>query len=80
MSLAPLIEKESSIDGKYIWKIYPAKDGSMYAAISGNGAELYKKSANETNFSLFVKSDNDNAFTAVITDDAVLMKLISVFL
>lgn len=70
LSLAPLIEKESSIDGKYIWKIYPAKDGSMYAAISGNGAELYKKSANETNFSLFVKSDNDNAFTAVITDDA----------
>lgn len=67
--LAPIIEKDGAIDGKFIWKIYPSKDGSMYAAISGNGAELYKRNAGENSFNLFVKSTNESAFTSVISDD-----------
>lgn len=68
--LAPIIEKDGAIDGKFIWKIYPSTDGSMYAAISGNGAELYKRNAGESNFNLFVKSTNESAFTSVISDDS----------
>ena len=67
--LAPIIEKDGAIDGKFIWKIYPSSDGSMYAAISGNGAELYKRNAGESDFNLFVKSTNESAFTSVISDD-----------
>ena len=67
--LAPIIEKDGAIDGKFIWKIYPSADGSMYAAISGNGAELYKRNAGESDFNLFVKSTNESAFTSVISDD-----------
>ena len=67
--LAPIIEKDGAIDGKFIWKIYPSADGSMYAAISGNGAELYKRNAGESEFNLFVKSTNESAFTSVISDD-----------
>lgn len=68
--LAPIIEKDGAIDGKFIWKIYPSADGSMYAAISGNGAELYKRNAGESDFNLFVKSTNESAFTSVISDDS----------
>ena len=68
--LAPIIEKDGAIDGKFIWKIYPSTDGSMYAAISGNGAELYKRNAGESDFNLFVKSTNESAFTSVISDDS----------
>ena len=67
--LAPIIKKDASIDGKFIWKIYPSADGSMYAAISGNGAELYKRNAGESSFNLFVKSTNESAFTSVISDN-----------
>ena len=49
--LAPIIEKDGAIDGKFIWKIYPSADGSMYAAISGNGAELYRRNAGESDLS-----------------------------
>ena len=68
--LAPIIEKDGAIDGKFIWKIYPSTDGSMYAAISGNGAELYKRNAGESEFNLFVKSTNESAFTSVISDNS----------
>ena len=68
--LAPIIEKDGAIDGKFIWKIYPSADGSMYAAISGNGAELYRKNAGESDFNLFVKSTNESAFTSVISDNS----------
>lgn len=66
--LAPTIEKDGIIDGKFIWKIYPSEDGSIYAAISGNGAELYKRKTGESNFNLFVKYTNESAFTSVISD------------
>ena len=68
--LAPIIEKDGAIDGKFIWKIYPSADGSMYAAISGNGAELYRRNAGESDFNLFVKSTNESAFTSVISDNS----------
>ena len=68
--LAPIIEKDGAIDGKFIWKIYPSADGSMYAAISGNGAELYRRNAGENDFNLFVKSTNESAFTSVISDNS----------
>ena len=68
--LAPIIEKDGAIDGKFIWKIYPSADGSMYAAISGNGAELYRRKAGESDFNLFVKSTNESAFTSVISDNS----------
>ena len=68
--LAPIIEKDGAIDGKFIWKIYPSADGSMYAAISGNGAELYRRNAGESDFNLFVKSTNESAFTSVISDSS----------
>ena len=68
--LAPIIEKDGAIDGKFIWKIYPSADGSMYAAISGNGAELYRRKAGESDFLLFVKSTNESAFTSVISDNS----------
>lgn len=70
LTLAPKIKKYSSIDGKHIWKIYPSKDGSMYAAISGNGAEIYKRNVGDSNFNLFVKSTNESAFTSVIADSS----------
>lgn len=68
--LAPIIEKDGAIDGKFIWKIYPSANGSMYAAISGNGAELYRRNAGESDFNLFVKSTNESAFTSVISDNS----------
>ena len=68
--LAPIIEKDGAIDGKFIWKIYPSADGSMYAAISGNGAELYRRNAGESDFNLFVKYTNESAFTSVISDNS----------
>ncbi len=68
LTLAPKVKKESSIDGKHIWKIYPADNGDLFAAISGSGAEIYKKKSGEENFNLFVKSTNDSAFTSVISD------------
>lgn len=68
--LAPIIEKDGAIEGKFIWKIYNSSDGSMYAAISGDGAELYKRNAGESNFNLFVKSTNESAFTSVISDNS----------
>ena len=67
--LAPIIEKDGAIEGKFIWKIYNSSDGSMYAAISGDGAELYKREAGESDFNLFVKSTNESAFTSVISDN-----------
>lgn len=67
--LAPIIEKDGAIEGKFIWKIYNSSDGSMYAAISGDGAELYKREADESDFNLFVKSTNESAFTSVISDN-----------
>ena len=39
LTLAPIIEQNGIIAGKDIWKMYPANDGSMFAAISGSGAE-----------------------------------------
>ena len=45
LTLAPVIEQNGAIAGKDIWKIYPSDDGSMLAAISGNGDELYKRNA-----------------------------------
>lgn len=68
--LAPIIEKDGAIEGKFIWKIYNSSDGSMYAAISGDGAELYKREAGESDFNLFVKSTNESAFTSVISDNS----------
>ena len=68
--LAPIIEKDGAIEGKFIWKIYNSSDGSMYAAISGDGAELYKREAGEIDFNLFVKSTNESAFTSVISDNS----------
>lgn len=68
--LAPIIEKDGAIEGKFIWKIYNSSDGSMYAAISGDGAELYKRNAGESDFNLFVKSTNESAFTSVISDNS----------
>lgn len=68
--LAPIIEKDGSIEGKFIWKIYNSSDGSMYAAISGDGAELYKREVGESDFNLFVKSTNESAFTSVISDNS----------
>lgn len=68
--LAPIIEKDGTIEGKFIWKIYNSSDGSMYAAISGDGAELYKRNAGESDFNLFVKSTNESAFTSVISDNS----------
>ena len=68
--LAPIIEKDGVIEGKFIWKIYNSSDGSMYAAISGDGAELYKRNAGEIDFNLFVKSTNESAFTSVISDNS----------
>ena len=68
--LAPIIEKDGVIEGKFIWKIYNSSDGSMYAAISGDGAELYKREAGESDFNLFVKSTNESAFTSVISDNS----------
>ena len=68
--LAPIIEKDGAIEGKFIWKIYNSSDGSMYAAISGDGAELYKRKAGESDFNLFVKSTNESAFTSVISDNS----------
>ena len=70
LTLAPKIKKNSSIDGKHIWKIYPADNGDLFAAISGSGAEIYKKKSVESEFTLFVKSTNDSAFTSVIADKA----------
>lgn len=67
--LAPIIEKDGAIEGKFIWKIYNSSDGSMYAAISGDGAELYKREVGESDFNLFVKSTNESAFTSVISDN-----------
>ena len=68
--LAPIIEKDGAIEGKFIWKIYNSSDGSMYAAISGDGAELYKREVGESDFNLFVKSTNESAFTSVISDNS----------
>ena len=68
--LAPIIEKDGAIEGKFIWKIYNSSDGSMYAAISGDGAELYKRETGESDFNLFVKSTNESAFTSVISDNS----------
>lgn len=68
--LAPIIEKDGAIEGKFIWKIYNSSDGSMYAAISGDGAELYKREAGESDFNLFVKSTNESAFTSVVSDNS----------
>lgn len=68
--LAPIIEKDGAIEGKFIWKIYNSSDGSMYAAISGDGAELYKRNAGESDFNLFIKSTNESAFTSVISDNS----------
>lgn len=68
--LAPIIEKDGAIEGKFIWKIYNSSDGSMYAAISGDGAELYKREVGESDFNLFVKSTNESAFTSVVSDNS----------
>ena len=68
LTLAPVIEQNGAIAGKDIWKIYPSDDGSMLAAISGNGAELYKRNAGETDFTHFLTATNESAFTAVISD------------
>ena len=68
LTLAPIIEQNGVIAGKDIWKMYPANDGSMFAAISGSGAELYKRTADDTNFTLFASEKGENAFTAVIAD------------
>ena len=70
LTLAPVIEQNGSINGKDIWKIYPANDGTMFAAISGTGAELYKREADSTNFTSFAALSNESAFTAVISDGA----------
>ena len=70
LTLAPVIEQNGSINGKDIWKIYPANDGTMFAAISGTGAELYKREADSTNFTSFAAATNESAFTAVISDGA----------
>ena len=70
LTLAPVIEQNGIISGKDIWKMYPANDGSMFAAISGSGAELYKRTADDTNFTLFASEKNESAFTAVVTDGA----------
>ena len=68
LTLAPVIEQNGSISGKDIWKIYPASDGGMFAAISGSGAELYKRDAKSTNFTSFASESKESAFTAVISD------------
>lgn len=68
LTLAPIIEQNGVIAGKDIWKMYAADDGSMFAAISGSGAELYKRTPDNTNFTLFASEKNENAFTAVIAD------------
>lgn len=69
LTLAPIIEQNGVISGKDIWKMYSANDGSMFAAISGSGAELYKRTADDTNFALFASESNENAFTAVVADN-----------
>lgn len=69
LTLAPIIEKNGAISGKDIWKMYPADNGDMFAAISGMGAELYKRTADNTNFILFVSEKNESAFTSVISDN-----------
>ena len=68
LTLAPVIEQNGSISGKDIWKIYPASDGGMFAAISGSGAELYRRDAASTNFTSFASESKESAFTAVISD------------
>lgn len=69
LTLAPALQKLGSIDGKHIWKLYEANDGNMYAAISGDGAQLYRFTKDNTNFTLFASSINDAAFTSVISDN-----------
>ena len=69
LTLAPVIEQNGFISGKDIWKMYPANNGDMFAAISGSGAELYKRTADNTNFTIFASESNESAFTAVITDN-----------
>ncbi|WP_300369881.1 sugar-binding protein [Brachyspira sp.] len=69
LTLAPLIEQNGAISGKDIWKMYPANNGDMFAAISGMGAELYKRAADDTNFTLFASENKESAFTAVISDN-----------
>lgn len=68
LTMAPVIEKNGIIPRKDIWKIYTADDDTMFAAISGSGAELYKRNADGVDFILFASETNENAFTAVISD------------
>lgn len=66
--LAPVVKSFGVIEGKHIWKLYKAFDGTLYAATSGENAEIYKQKDGETNFTLFAKDDKQNAFTAIAVD------------
>lgn len=68
LMLAPALQSFGSISGKHVWKLYETLDGTMYAAISGTEAALYKFTKEDTNFTVFNIDTNAAAFTAVIAD------------
>ena len=67
LTLAPKITKMLTLD-KYVWKLHYSSDGTIYAGVSGEYAEIYKINADDNSYELFIKAENDIAFTALTTD------------
>lgn len=67
LTLAPKITEMLTLD-KYIWKLHYSSDGTIYAGVSGDSAEIYKIDRKNNSSELFIKAENDIAFTALATD------------
>ena len=68
LTLAPKITKIATLDMKHIWKIYPAGGDMVYAAVSGDNAQIYKVNTKDGSSTLFTQASNDTAFTSITTD------------
>lgn len=69
LTLAPKVMKISKLENKHIWKIYYNTNDTLYAAVSGDSAQIYKINVTNGDSTLFAQADYDTAFTAITVDN-----------